>query len=266
MLEFSGMKNVSAEDGFLVFQKFFTDLLRLEVEMVVWQVSTTDGKRRVHRSVLTSFKYEQGRLHLQNAEGKEFDFQDDVLFCWAEKDGVIFKTTQIPTDGGGLSLKLPEKLCFLEGPELTVIQGGAAPALPNTDAGKVKPLPGQERSGHDLEILKQGLDAMTLAEEDKLYADKREAPRVRAKGNKVISVCLADRPETSTEQPLFDLSRGGLAFVVEAEKRFQKGDMIFVLEIENNRLDSPLVGEVMSVRKLDDESGYKVGVKFVDEI
>ena len=258
------MKNVSAEDGFLVYQKFFTDLLKQEAEVVVWQVSTVDGKRKIHRSVLTSFKYEQGRLHFQDKEGKNFDFADDVLFCWAEKDGVIFKSKPMPAEGGGLSLELPAELRFLEGPELNVIKG-ATVLKTNIEAWHVKRLPGQ-RSGHDQEILQQGLDAMSMAEEDKLFADKREAPRVRAKGNKKLMVCLADRPETALEHILFDLSRGGLAFVVEEEKLFHKGDTVHVLEIEKSRLDSPLVGEVMSVRKLDDEDGYKVGVKFVTEI
>lgn len=258
------MKNVTAEEGFLVFQKFFTDLLRLEAEVVVWQVSTVDGKRTIHRSVLTSFKYDQGRLHLQNKEGTEFDFKDDVLFCWAEKDGVIFKTHQLEKAGSGISLKLPEKLCFLEGPELTVIRG--ATAL-KTDVGawKVKRL-SEERSGHDQDLLEKGLEAMTPDDEEKLFAGKREAPRVRAKGERRIKVCVEGDQDTALEHVLYDLSRGGLAFVVEVEDHFKKGDTIHVLEIEKAPLDSPLVGEVMSVRSLDGDEGFKVGVKFVEEI
>lgn len=259
------MKNVTAEEGFLVFQKFFTDLLKQELEVVVWQVSTTDGQRRVHRSVLTSFKYDQGRLHLQEKDGKAFEFHDDVLFCWAEKDGVIFKSRPISSEGHGLSLELPEKLCFLEGPELNVIKG-ATVLKTNIEAWHVKRLPGGERTGHDKEILQQGLDAMSSAEEEKLFAGKREAPRVRAKGDKRIRVCVAGDPDLALDLPLFDLSRGGLAFVIEVEDHFKKGDVIHVLEVEKTQLDSPLIGEVMSVRALDGEDGYKVGVKFVDEI
>lgn len=260
------MKNVKADDGFLVFQKFFTDLLRQEAEVVVWQVSTVDGKRTVHRSVVTSFKYDQGRIHLQDKEGKAFDFTDDVLFCWAEKDGVIFKTQKIPIEGSGLSLKLPDQLSFLEGPELNVIPG-ATVLKTNIDPWKVKRLAnGEERTGHDQEILSQGLEAMSQSDEDKMFAGKREAPRVRAKGNKRIKVCVAGDPDLALEMPLFDLSRGGLAFVCEVEDHFVKGQMVHVLEIEKSQLDSPLVGEVMSVRKLDEEEGHKVGIKFVEEL
>lgn len=258
------MKNVTAEEGFLVFQKFFTDLLRLEAEVVVWQVSEIDGRRTIHRTVLTSFKYEQGRLHLQNKEGKDFDFNDDVLFCWAEKDGVIFKTKQLEKDNSGISLQLPEKLCFLEGPELTVIKGAT---VLKTDIGlwKVKRL-GDERSGHDQELLEKGLEAMTSDDEEKLYADKREAPRVRAKGERRIKVCVEGDEDTALDHVLYDLSRGGLAFVVEVEDHFKKGDTIHVLEIEKAPLDSPLIGEVMSVRALDNDEGFKIGIKFVEEI
>ena len=89
---------------------------------------------------------------------------------------------------------------------------------------------------------------------------------MRSKGERRIKVCVEGDHDTALEHVLYDLSRGGLAFVVEVEDHFKKGDTIHVLEIEKARLDSPLVGEVMSVRALYVNEGFKVGVKFVDEI
>ena len=258
------MKNVSAADGVLVYQKFFSDLLRLETEVVVWQLSDTDGNRKVYRTVLTGFKTEQGRLHFQSKDGVAFDFKDEVRFCWAEKDGVIFKTRAIREQSDGLSMEIPEKLCFLDGPEVQAFKN-ATEHTQNTSTWKVKRLP-NPRSEKDRGIFEEGLSAMALSDEEKYFSNKREAPRVRAKGDKKIIVAAERNLTQAFEYALYDLSRGGLAFLSYSLDSFKKGDLVHVLEIEKKRLDLPLVGEVMSVRKLDEEEAWKIGVKFVEEI
>jgi hypothetical protein len=63
---------------------------------------------------------------------------------------------------------------------------------------------------------------------------------------------------------MFDISRGGLSFLVSQEDLFQKGDYIEVVALEDDELDTILIGEVMNIRT--QEETWKVGVKFVDKI
>jgi len=260
------MKYVSSEDGFLVFQKFFADVIKGGTDLVLWQFIADGTNRLIHHTTVSSYKPDKGFFQVSNSEEGSFKFAPGTIFGWVESEGVIFKTEALSAQGHGLSMKVPEKLAFLEGPELQVFRGSTA-LKTDVSLWKVKRLSnGAERSANDQAILGQGLEAMSILEEDKLFADKREAPRVRAKGNKRITVCVAERPDTAKEYPLFDLSRGGLSYVVEKETVFGRGMAIHVMAIEDNKLDSPLAGEVMSVRALDDGSGFKVGVKFVDEL
>ena len=51
------------------------------------------------------------------------------------------------------------------------------------------------------------------------------------------------------------------------EDTFKKGQHVEVTAMEGQDLDEPFIGEVMSVRSLAPEDvGWKVGIKFVDEV
>jgi hypothetical protein len=256
------MKNVNPKDGYQVYQKFFTDLVRQIAPVVLWQIQ--DGKRQIHPSVVSSFKFEAGVVNVMEQKGEGFKFKAGPVFCYSSSAGVIFKTDSIAANEASLSLKMPQSIYFLEEPDIHVIKGGSGVDL--SDAPwRVKRVGG--KSSRDEAIFEEQLQSITLSEEDKLFADKREAPRARPKIDKIITCHLAQNPETSQNFKLFDLSRGGLGFLVLIDGVFKKGQHVEVTQLEGQTLDEPLIGEIMSVRSLaPEEAGWKVGIRFVDEV
>jgi hypothetical protein len=62
---------------------------------------------------------------------------------------------------------------------------------------------------------------------------------------------------------LFDLSRGGMGFIIHDDGIFSKGEEIRIVGFNDFDLDDPLVGMIMSIRPIDGaQSEFKVGVKF----
>ncbi len=255
------MKPVKFADGFLVYQKLFTDLLRRESPVTLWQL-TPQGERLVNMCTLIGYKPDAMLLRF-GLRDDSVSFGEGPVMAWVEDGGALFKTSLLAQGDKKAELVLPEELCFLEGQDIHVIKG----SLPGVDTSpwRVKSYAAPDRSSRDMAIFEGELAAMGVDEEDKLFAGKREAPRKRVPGNRQIRVTL-EGVGAEGDYRLFDLSRGGLAFVAFGEKDFPKGAHVHVVEFDSKRLDEPLVGEVMSVRELDGSGEWKVGVKFVEEM
>ena len=253
------MKNITPQDGYIVFQKFFTDLVKRETVVVVWQVST-DGSRRVQNCVLTSYKYDAGVLNFLDHEGQGLGLQEGDVYCYVKGEAVIFKSQP-----RGQAVHMPGVLCFLEGPDLQVIK--ASVGIDLTDGymrGKITPT---QKSQRDQALFDEQLAKITTSQEDKIFADKREAPRLRPKEDKIITCQRSGEPDMSQNFLLFDLSRGGLGFKIVVDGLFVRGQFVEITALEGQVLDQPLIGEVMSVRDLAPEDvGWKVGIRFVDEV
>ena len=253
------MKNVTPQDGYIVFQKFFTDLVKRETVVVVWQISA-DGTRQVRNCVLTSYKYEAGILNFLDQEGQGLEWEESAVYCYAKSEAVIFKTRP-----RGQALHMPGVLCFLEGPDIQVVK--ASLGIDLTDGymrGKITPT---QKSQRDQALFDEQLAKITTTQEDKIFADKREAPRLRPKADKLITCQRAGEPDMSQNFLLFDLSRGGLGFKIVVDGLFKRGQFVEITALEGQVLDQPLIGEVMSVRDLaPEDAGWKVGIRFVDEV
>ncbi len=253
------MKNVTSQDGYIVFQKFFTDLVKRETVVVVWQISA-DGTRRVHNCVLSSYKYEAGILNFLTHAGQGLQLEAAEVYCYSKNEAVIFKTQL-----RGQAVQMPGVLCFLEGPDIQVIKASVGIDLPDGYMrGKIM---ATQKSQRDQALFDEQLAKISTSQEDKIFADKREAPRLRPKEDKIITCQRAGEPDMSQNFLLFDLSRGGLGFKIIEEGLFGRGQFVEITALEGQVLDQPLIGEVMSVRDLAPEDvGWKVGIKFVDEV
>lgn len=131
------------------------------------------------------------------------------------------------------------------------------------DYMKVKSM--SERSSRDQDFLKNEFtEELSLEEEEKMFADKREAPRARPKEAKWVKVVGSESNEVFLLR-LFDLSQGGISFVTLEPHHFPKGTIVKVVGFSEFDLDDPLVGEVLSHRTVDDLGiEFKIGVKFSD--
>jgi hypothetical protein len=120
------------------------------------------------------------------------------------------------------------------------------------------------QSDRDKAIFEEELSFVSLDEEDKFFADKRDAPRAKPKEGK--TVLMRKKTDSSDHEgnrhPLFDLSRGGLGAIADSEDLYSKGDIILVMGFDENILDDPMQAIVRSVREADAPGHYKIGMQF----
>ena len=144
--------------------------------------------------------------------------------------------------------------------------GNSAPKMNLYQEGEKTQKKSEEnvQSDRDKAIFEEELSFITLDEEDRLYADKRDAPRARPPEGKQITMQLADASQKPSTHTLFDLSRGGLAVLTLDEKEYKSGDIVHIQSFDDRVLDAPMIAEVKSVREADDQGiQFKVGLQFV---
>ncbi len=269
------MKVIKSDNGFLAFQKLFKQVQINNFPIVVWQFVSETGERHISESRLNSFHLDSGLLHFEVPQDSRIIPQLPV-FCYSEDGQFIFKTEIQIMKSNVFSLYVPSEIKFLEEDDVTVIHGRIGVDIstvwrtkrlnldlePQDDVMRVKSM--SERSARDQEFLNNEFESVSLDEEEKLFADKRESPRARPKIDKWVKVQVQDSSETKMVR-LFDLSRGGIGFITLEIDLFPKGHEIKVVGFEEFDLDDPIIGKIMSHRAIDDSQfEFKVGVKFDD--
>lgn len=258
------MRVIKSDTSFLFYEKIFKQLVSTKSPVVVWQL-THSGKREITQTILNSFHMESGKLFFE-IESKEGILEGLPLYCYVEAAPLIFKAEIQDVYETNISVNMPAEIHLLEESEAIAIQKSTGQRI--SDIWKVKRLnldekvkSMSERSTRDQELLNHEF-GLSVDEEDKLFADKRESPRARPKEEKWVKLAKVLGPGPSLYK-LFDLSRGGLGFVAFSESEFTKGSEVHIVGFNDFDLDDPLVGIVMSMRPIDGMLGeFKVGIKF----
>lgn len=165
------------------------------------------------------------------------------LYGYCEDLSFIFKTQIAAIEGTRIVLSSPIVVKILEDDDVNFIAG-----LKEMDFSRAP----------------WRVKKLDTTEEEQAYSSLREAPRARPQGEKKVSLYKTGESDSRAVFPMFDISRGGLSFLVTQEDQFQKGDYIEVVALEEDELDTILIGEVMNIRTQGET--WKVGVKFVDKL
>lgn len=267
------MRVIKSDSGFLAYQKLFRHVVTNHCPVVVWQIDPLESKRRILESRLNSFHLESKLLHFEFIEIETLNNSLPV-YVYSEDGQFIFKTTLHDMNKKSFSLVLPPEIKMLEEPDVSFIRGSSGIDIGGVWKTKRIPIetPQQkdymvvksmkDRSARDQEFLNNEFNPVTLDEEEKLYADKRETPRARPKIDKFVKV-KSEMSEDVHTFKLFDLSQGGIGFVTMEPELFPKGSKIQVVGFEDFNLDDALIAQVMSQRPIDDtQIEYKIGCKF----
>tara|TARA_R110000868_G_scaffold42681_8_gene144062 strand:- start:380 stop:1066 length:687 start_codon:yes stop_codon:yes gene_type:complete len=96
---------------------------------------------------------------------------------------------------------------------------------------------------------------------------KRAAPRSQAKTGQLVGIDRIDEYEQTIRSDLhslYDISAGGMGFMVHDPAEFAVGDLVRVTHVDGKKLPKELIGSVVAVRHLEDEviDTFKIGVKF----
>ncbi len=118
-------------------------------------------------------------------------------------------------------------------------------------------------------LSKEFLEKIELVErenEDK-NKHKRNAPRSQAKSGQLVGIDKLGPEGQVTRSDVFnlyDISAGGMGFMVHDPAEFATGDKVKVTHVDAKLLPKELHGEVVAVRQVEGEvlETFKIGVKF----
>jgi hypothetical protein len=263
------MKVITPDQGYSSFLKIFKELQALKQKIVIWQVNES-GKRLVCETVLVSYNADSKTLNL--LPPADTLAPSLPLYFFVEASELIFKG-KIETIGAkSMTVQFPNEMRALDDSEeslkfkknhvstLWVTKGASSSVDRFNDLVRVKTM--KERSSRDQDFLNNEFNPVNLDEEDKMFADKRESPRVRPKADKLVKVVKKGDSRVHIMK-LFDLSRGGLGFLTFSPDDFPKGMEILITGFDAYELDDPLIGTIMAQRAVDDTNvEFKIGIKF----
>lgn len=266
------MKTLSKDVDFLAYSKVLRYLKANQCPLIIWQ-GHPEG-RTIVNCVLNSFHDESQLMHLDKIPEARF-YEGIPIFCYIEQFQLIFRTELFDIAERYFSIYMPKEMKIVEEREASVVKSVGVDYstfwkskiirvedIDDTpDYYRVKSM--SERSHRDKELL--GLEfGVSLEEEDRIFASRRESPRARPKSDKRVKIQKVDG-EVVHKMKLFDLSRGGLGFLCDLDGMFNKGDKIMVTGFDEFDLDDPILGIVMSIRPVDGaQDEWKIGAKFDD--
>lgn len=265
------MRVIKSDTGFLAYEKIFKQLMANHSDVVVWQVMPLDKSRQQTQMLIKTLYPETNSFYLQFKN--KIDLSEQLLlYAYAPAVPMIFRTEILELHDSGVTLGVPSEITVFEDADVNLVKGlkesissvwsskrdSTYTENLGSDVMKVKSM--AQRSTRDQELLNNEF-GLTVDEEDKMFADKRESPRARPKDEKFVKIAKlqGNGPEVFK---LFDLSRGGMGFITFDETEFTKGSDIHIVGFNDFDLDDPLVGKIMSIRPMDGTAEYKIGVKF----
>lgn len=102
-------------------------------------------------------------------------------------------------------------------------------------------------------------------EDEQANLEKRNSPRKKAKGpQSVLLQTLDDEEGTGPTKKviIYDISSGGLALKVNDPGEFEKGQKLLLFSVNETALPRPIQGIVRSIRYVEEDKYFKVGVQF----
>ncbi len=257
----------SDSSGIYAYQKYFKHVQANGLSLVLWQIPP-GGKRQVFQSKLNSFHFESNLLHFELPAGASISPELE-LYVYSDYGPFIFKTSVSGVRESVVSAGIPGEIKILDDSESTQdenfggkLGGKTSRPADRIDQGFMRVKSMVERTARDQEFLNAEFDSVSLDDEDKLFAEKRESPRARFKEDKFVKVQTLES-ETLQILKLFDLSRGGMGFITLEPQLFPKDSKILIVGFEGFNLDDPLIAEVKSHRPVDElQIEFKIGCKF----
>ena len=117
----------------------------------------------------------------------------------------------------------------------------------------------KKMNSHDMEILNSKLQEINLESEDQLVHELRQSPRSKPRVEKFIKLNYLNE---EMEVFLFDLSQGGLSFILPEPGLLKKNDVFEVLSFDNEVLKAPLKTKVVAL--VDFESQQRACCQFLN--
>lgn len=109
----SSMKSLTKDDSLAEMISFFTQIETNQSEVVIWQLDKETNKRKIHPGRLIEFG-ENDNLDFKQLEDHPFEFSEDDVYFYVERNQLIFKCKQQRNDDIYLSVLFPDEVKVLD--------------------------------------------------------------------------------------------------------------------------------------------------------
>ena len=261
-------------------------LLSMDLEpTIAWQINEGNS-RIIHEVKLTEIKNDEESLIFS---GVNMAFNDREIFFYSKEQKVIFKTQITVKEDNRITVKIPEVMKALDESDQSKMEGMLAafshaskdqeesePSI--DDRGNINDSFGfgekhdghqwltDSMSEHDAKILSEELSYITLEEEDQMFEGMRATPRAKPPEGKMITVQVEKDARPQASYMLYDLSQGGLSFLVFTKDEFSVGEKVFIKAFDTKKFETPIISEVKAIRDADQLGvQFKVGCEFINQ-
>jgi hypothetical protein len=263
--------------------------------IVCWSGNSPDN-RIVKKIKIQNVDNETETLVFTPNEPELLPFENGSIFFFSEEQKMIFKGEIVELTQEKMLIKQPETLMLLEEADVDKYKELISQFISELNADAPDPFASfslddddeqtsaaleddstiaagekvaadwfkKVMSEHDASLFEQELSHVTLEEEDELFEGVRSSPRAKPPEGKMLTVQIKDESRPQSTFTLYDLSRGGLSFLVFSKDEFSEGETLFIRAFDVNKFESPIEAEVKVVREAD-EMGiqYKIGCEFI---
>ena len=293
------MESFNKDEDRVVFTEIIQGLFLDFSPVISWEVRG-DTSRQIHPVKIAHVDNDNETLNFTLAEESEFKFSTENIFFFSEEQKVIFKSPKQSIDGNQLTVSIPDVIKRFEGVDEAELQSKIeyfkqAQEGPSSDPfadfnldddtvtdKQNDPLAGlsvlqgagteniqtnwitKSMSTHDAELFTTELSYIKLDEEDKKFEGVRSTPRAKPPEGKMVTVQISDESLPQATYTLYDLSQGGLSFLVFAKDEFNTGDQLIVKAFDTKKFESPMNATIRAITEADDMGiQYKVGCEFI---
>lgn len=243
------------------FLNHFERLKSARFQFLLWQVEE-GGNRQTTSAKLHSVVADKALHFIQTSQDLSM-LSEGIVYLFCPNDNSICRSTVVD-HSETLILSWPQEIMILDNQDFLSVVKNLMPQ--SKDYMLVNGFyDGEKRSAKDLELIYDQINYTALDEEDVAFKERRESPRGRPKFQKEVELSLSGKESHKGRFELFDLSRGGMSFLSGSEAQFPPGSVVDIYTFNEQILEVPIKGQVMSVRELEKKK-FKVGIKFLEDI
>ena len=204
--------------------------LRTRERLWLWQIKDQiNESRTIQLATLKKLNIIKKSMYLESISREDFRFhlKKDIV-VYSRNKNLIFKVRPKQVDINSIILPLPQKMSLLS-----------------------------ERFASLINIIEK--------ENEEIHRHKRSHARKQAQSLQfafIRKLTCDGRSEDTQQIKLYDISPSGIGLRSDHSQEFEKGSRLMLMGINTKMLSRPLSGTVMSVRYMEEENFYKIGIQF----
>ena len=282
------MKAITPQDHKEEYAEIIQGLFVVFTPSIAWQ-NTAAGERKLYQFKIQDVNNEKESLLFVTDDDTSHIQSNEIIFVFSDELKALFKANVAEALPGNVSIEQPKEVLKLDESDLKKyenllkdLQGELKAGVPelsldlDEEEAEDVALPSAEETSpnmwmslgmneHDANLIANELSYITLDEEDKMFEGMRAAPRAKPPEGKMVTLQSFDSTKAQVTLSLYDLSQGGLSFLVFAKDDFEIGEKIYIKAFDINKFETPMIAEIKAIREADDLGiQYKVGCQFLD--